>query len=148
MVGSAVWASSGLNTIGVLLEWLDGKYDQLGFFDKVLWVLTRLGWNALFGLSFLGNLNYHMGVYTRNAQYYYIKDAAATASAWWFRVFFLFNLVVRIIAPGMYDADWEDIDSRGLDYSLSQATSYHYWEGKENHSIFTMFWVNYVSDGL
>lgn len=100
------------------------------------------------GLAFLGNLNYHYGVYVRNAEYYYVKDAAAAAAAWWFRTFFLFNFVVRIIAPGMYDADFADIDARGLDYSLSQATSYHYWEGKENHSIVTMLWVNYVTDAL
>ena len=66
----------------------------------------------------------------------------------WFRVFFLFNVGVWFFAGGLFEADWDDIDGRGLDYSLSQATSYHYWEGKENHSIFTMFWVNYVSDGL
>jgi hypothetical protein len=67
VIGSGIWAQSGLNTIGVLLEVLDGKFDDLGFLDKFLWIMTRLGWNAFIGLGFLGNLNYHMGVYARNA---------------------------------------------------------------------------------
>ena len=56
LIGSFFWAVSGLNTIGVFLEWMDGMYDDLGFFDKLLWILARLN-----------ELNYHMGVYARNA---------------------------------------------------------------------------------
>jgi hypothetical protein len=52
-------------------------------------------------------------------------------AAIWFRFFFLWNLFIRITADGMYDADWEYLDAEGLNYSITQATSYHYWEGKE-----------------
>jgi len=67
LTGSFIWAISGLNNIGVLMEWMDGMYDELGFFDKLLWILTRTGWNVFVGLGALGNLNYNMLVYTRNA---------------------------------------------------------------------------------
>jgi len=58
----------------------------------------------------------------------------------------LWNLFIRITAGGLFDHDFDELDAKGYKYSLSQATSYHYWKGKENHSIFTMLWVNYVTD--
>lgn len=65
--GSFMWALSGIDNFGVLMEWLDGKYDELGFFDWMLWILVRTGWNTWVLLGFLGNLNYDWGVYARNA---------------------------------------------------------------------------------
>lgn len=62
-----MWALSGIDNFGVLMEWLDGKYDELGFFDWMLWILVRTGWNTWVLLGFLGNLNYDWGVYARNA---------------------------------------------------------------------------------
>jgi len=91
-------------------------------------------------------LNYDSLVYERNFMFLLFKELAATAAALWFRVFFLWNLFIRITAGGLYDADFEELDEKGYKYSLSQATSYHYWEGKESHGLFKMFWINYVTD--
>lgn len=116
-------------------------YSDLGLLKKLLWIQYRL-----YSSVGSGTLNYDSLVVERNLNFLLLKELAATAAACWFAFFFPFNLVVRIIAGGLYDADFEDIDERGLKYSLSQATSYHYWEGKESHSLFKMFWVNFVTD--
>ena len=58
----------------------------------------------------------------------------------------MWNLFIRITAGGLFDADFDELDAKGYKYSLSQATSYHYWEGKESHGLFKMLWVNYITD--
>lgn len=58
----------------------------------------------------------------------------------------MWNLFIRITAGGLFDADFDELDAKGYKYSLSQATSYHYWDGKESHGLFKMLWVNYVTD--
>ena len=107
---------------------------------KLLWINYRLGWTAYF---FLGQLNYDYGVYARNYEFLYYKGVASTAASLWFVIFFWPNLFFRITANSMFDADFDDLDERRLDYSVTQATSYHYWEGKEAHGLFTMLWVNF-----
>lgn len=141
--GSLLWASSGYNTITVLLESFSGLYDDLGFLDKLLWITYRLGTNA-----YIGSLNYDALVFGRNFEFVLFKQLAATAAALWFRFFFLWNLFLWFTADGLFEADWEDLDERNLDYSLTQATAYHYWEDKEAHGLFTMLWTNYVTDSL
>lgn len=142
LFASLVWSLTGFNFISVFLESSSGLYKDLGFLNKLLWIQYRLG------ISYFGTLNYDTLVFSRNAEFLLFKELGATASALWFVIFFPQNLFWRITANNLFDADWEDIDARGLDYSLTQATSYHYWKGKEAHGLFTMLWVNYVTDTL
>jgi hypothetical protein len=114
-----------------------GEYAALSGLDFIIWVWYRLN-----------GLNYAVGVFQRNASFLLFKEAAAVASALWFFILFPWNLFLRFTADGLFEADWEDIEERKLDFSLTQATSYHYWEGKEAHGLFSMFWTNYVTDFL
>jgi hypothetical protein len=134
-VGSFAW--SPFNTWGVLFELLGGDYDVLTGLDKLIWIWYRLY-----------VLNYNAQVFQRNVSFLLLKEAAAVASALWFTIFFPFNFFLRLTADGLFDADFEELDEKNLDYSLSQATSYHYWEGKESHGLFSMIWTNYVTDRL
>lgn len=123
--GAYVWWASGINTWGAIFELFGGTWKELGmsFLDRVIWFFYRINPQSPANVSF--------GVYQRNAAFLQTVDFAQAMAAIWFRTFFLWNLFIRITADGMYDADWEDLDARGLDYSITQATSYHYWEGKE-----------------
>ena len=136
--GSLVWGVSGLNSWGVLFELFGGDYAKLGFLDKCIWIYYRIY-----------SLNYDMGVFHRNVSFLFWKDLAAAASALWFLVLFPWNFFLRLTADELtYDHDFDEIDANGYDYSLTQATSFHYWEGKESHGLFSMLWTNYVTDTL
>jgi hypothetical protein len=127
-----------LNTWGVLFELFGGDYAKLSFLDKCIWIYYRVY-----------VLNYNMGVFQRNTAFLFWKDLAAAASAAWFMVLFPWNFFLRLTADELtYDHDFDEIDAKGYDYSLTQATSYHYWEGKESHGLFNMLWTNYVVDFL
>jgi len=138
LFGSFVWWVAGFNTWGALFELFGGKWAQLSFLQKYIW------WGYRTAAVSPANKNY--GVYYRNSQFVSTIDYAQGMAALWFFVLFPINFFFRITAGGMYDIDFDELDAKGYDYSLTQATSYHYWEGKEQQGILKMLWVNYVND--
>ena len=42
--------------------------------------------------------------------------------------------------------EMESVDDRELDYSLTQATTYHYWKDEEKQSVWKMLCVYYFID--
>ena len=137
--GSYIWYAANLDGWALFMEIISGEFKELGFFNKLIWILYRGGYLAIYGL---GSLNYDAGVYHRNYNFLGVKAYASTASSLWFVVFFGVNLFWRITAGGLFEFDFDEIDEKGLDYSINQATAYHYWEDKEAHGLFTMLWVN------
>jgi len=168
-LGSIFWAFSGMNLFTVLMESSSGKYNVLKKpTDKLIWILYRTGFlttvirmvcnyipyvgtilgNTIVTVIPIGALNNDSIIAMRNLQFVFWKEAAATASALYFMTFFWFNLLVRLIADGTFDADFEELDEEDLDYSISQATSYHYWGGEEEHSLLRMLFVGCITDPL
>jgi len=130
-LGSIFWAFSGMNIINVLMESSAGKYNVLKDpIDRFIWVLYRTGFlttairlvcnyipyvgtilgNTIVTVIPIGALNNDSIIAMRNLQFVFWKEAAATASALYFMTFFWFNLLVRLIADGTFDADFEELD--------------------------------------
>lgn len=99
LIGSSLWVATNFNAITVLLERFSGKYSELGFFKRIIWMWYR----------FTG-LNYDSLVVSRNFEFILFKGMAGTAASLWFRVFFLWNLFLRITAGFMFNADFDELD--------------------------------------
>lgn len=61
----------------------------------------------------------------------------------WFYVFFWWTFFITLTADGLLQFDFDEIDAKGWDYSIQQATAYHYWGTKETHDLGTLFWVGF-----
>ena len=118
---SVIWAASGINRLFTLMDLFSGDFAELNIFDKYLWY------------HFMVNAG-PQGVVLRNWDYIFKRQMASTAAAIQFKLFFSWSLFWRIIYSGFFEdaqEEMEEVDAKNLDYSLAQATAYHYWGDKE-----------------
>jgi len=135
---SIIWAGSGVNRLFIVLDLIMGEYAELSFFDRILWYYFMVNAGP-------------QGVVLRNWDYIFKRQMAATAAAIQFKIQFNWNVFWKVIYAGYFEdaqSEMAEVDARGLDYSLSQATAYHYWGDNEAQGFGTMFWVNFVTDTI
>ena len=135
LFGSAVWWGSGFNTWEALFEYFGGAWDELSWFDAIIWWYYRVGQTS--------PGNYNFGVYSRNQAFLATRDLANQLAKTWFYVFFWWTFFITLTADGLLQFDFDEIDAKGWDYSIQQATAYHYWGTKETHDLGTLFWVGF-----
>ena len=115
-----------------VLRWSLGPTQLV---DQIIWWYYRVGQTS--------PGNYNFGVYKRNQAFLGTRDLANQLAKTWFYTFFWWNFFIVLTADDLLQFDFDEIDAKGWDYSIQQATAYHYWGDKETHDLGTMLWVGF-----